>query len=78
MGLLAMWLVPKHPATGWAIGLASEGVWLLYALTTGQYGFIVGSIAYAIVYTRNLNKSLRKISRTTTKKEAHASANSED
>lgn len=54
VGLLAMWLVLKRPRIGWSVGLASEGLWMAYAITTHQPGFIIGSVAYGCVYGRNL------------------------
>lgn len=60
VGLLAIWLVPKHPRIGWSVGLASEALWMAYAVTTGQPGFIVGAVAYGAVYTRNLWRCCRK------------------
>ena len=60
MGLLAMWLVPKRPKLGWSIGIASEVVWLAFALATDQPGFVIGAVLYGIVYGRNLWKCCRK------------------
>lgn len=43
---------------GWLINLVNEVLWIVYAMTTKQYGFILMAIAYASVYARNARISL--------------------
>lgn len=43
---------------GWLINLANEILWIVYALSTHQYGFILMAVAYGIVYARNARVSL--------------------
>lgn len=33
--------------------IVMECLWIIFALQTGTYGFIIGSLAYMIVYIRN-------------------------
>jgi hypothetical protein len=44
---------------GWAINLASQVLWLLYAIKFKQYGFILGCLFYGAVYLANLVAWLR-------------------
>lgn len=37
----------------WYVNIACQGLWLAYALTTDQFGFVVASVFYAVVFTRN-------------------------
>ena len=39
---------------GWAIGILSEILWILYAVLTKQYGFIFGALIYGAIFTKNL------------------------
>jgi hypothetical protein len=52
-GLLGMWATGKHYAWGWLFSLATQALWLLYALGTGQYGFLAGTVSYGAVYLKN-------------------------
>lgn len=40
-----------------------ESLWIVFSLQTGQYGFIVGSVAYGAVYARNAVKWRRSQNR---------------
>lgn len=37
----------------WYVNIGCQGLWLAYALVTAQYGFIVASVVYVVVFTRN-------------------------
>lgn len=45
IGVLGLWLAGNHNRLGWAVGLCAQGFWVGYALSTGQYGFIVSALA---------------------------------
>ena len=53
MGIVGMYFVGKKrwEAFGWLIVM--ECLWVVFALQTETYGFIVGSASYVIVYIRN-------------------------
>ena len=38
---------------GWAVGWAAQVLWVMYALVTAQYGFLLSAFAYGGVYARN-------------------------
>lgn len=52
-GIAGLILAGKKKKSGWALGIATQILWLTYAIVTHQYGFILGSLAYAFVYARN-------------------------
>lgn len=37
----------------WYVNLGCQALWLTYALTTHQYGFIAGALIYTVVFSRN-------------------------
>lgn len=53
IGVLGIYFVGRKTVWGWLVLLVNEVIWIVYALTTKQYGFIVSAIAYAIVYIRS-------------------------
>lgn len=55
VGVTGLWLAGKRSWTGWAVGLAAQGLWLAYAITTRQWGFLASCFVYGAVYLRNLH-----------------------
>ncbi len=53
LGVSGMYFVGKKTVWGWLVLLANEVIWVVYALVTKQYGFIMMAIAYAIVYIKS-------------------------
>ena len=53
LGALGMWLAGRRLAVGWAVAVVNELLWIVYAVQTGQWGFIVGAVLYIVVFTRN-------------------------
>jgi nicotinamide riboside transporter PnuC len=53
VGILGIYVAGKKNAWGWFIGLAAQGLWVVFALVTGQYGFILSAVAYGIIYGKN-------------------------
>lgn len=53
VGILGIYLAGRRNLWGWAIGVGAQALWVVYALVTGQYGFIASAVAYAAVYGRN-------------------------
>lgn len=52
-GLTGLVLAGRNKSLGWAIGLAAQVLWFVYAVVTQQWGFIVSALAYGSVYFRN-------------------------
>lgn len=59
IGIVGLWLAGSGRWYGWAIGVAAQVAWIAYAVVTGQWGFIVSSLGYGFVYSRNLLRLAR-------------------
>lgn len=53
VGIAGLVLAGRDRSLGWAIGLGAQGLWIAYALATGQHGFLISAVAYGAVYARN-------------------------
>lgn len=53
VGVPGLWLAGRKVWWAWFVGLGAQGLWLAYALSTKQYGFLVSAFAYGFVYARN-------------------------
>jgi hypothetical protein len=53
IGVGGIYFVGRKTIWGWLVLLFNECLWIAYALTTDQYGFIFSALAYAIVYIRS-------------------------
>jgi hypothetical protein len=53
VGVTGIFFVGKKVIWAWLVLLVNECIWIAYALTTKQYGFIVMATAYAIVYVKS-------------------------
>ena len=56
VGLLGLWLAGSNNRLGWALGIFAQVLWIIYAIQTSQYGFIISALAYGAVYARNFKK----------------------
>ena len=53
IGVTGIYFVGRKSIWAWFLLLFNECLWMAYAITTEQYGFIFAAIAYAIVYIRS-------------------------
>jgi nicotinamide riboside transporter PnuC len=53
LGVLSLYLTGKKLKSGWVVGLANSGLWIIYGLTTDQYGFIVSAFVFIAVQYKN-------------------------
>jgi hypothetical protein len=53
IGVAGIFLVGRKTIWGWLVLCINECIWILYALATKQYGFIVMAVAYALVYVKS-------------------------
>ncbi|GGK38139.1 hypothetical protein GCM10010124_33700 [Pilimelia terevasa] len=60
VGVTGLYLAGRNSWTGWAVGLASQLLWLAYSVTTGQWGFLVSVFAYGAVHARNLHRTIAR------------------
>jgi len=54
VGVTGLYFAGRKRSLGWAIGLGAQVLWVAYALTTDQYGFLVSAGAYGWIYAKNL------------------------
>lgn len=59
VGVTGLYLAGRKNWIGWAVGLGAQVLWLAYAVTTRQWGFLVSAGAYGWVYFTNLRRWLR-------------------
>lgn len=52
-GLLGFIFAGKKIWWAWYINIANQFLWTAYAIVTEQWGFIVGSVFYFAVFSRN-------------------------
>lgn len=53
LGCFALWLAGRKRKSGWAVGASIQVLWVAYAVSTRQYGFIISAFAYGFFYVRN-------------------------
>jgi nicotinamide riboside transporter PnuC len=53
VGIAGIFVVGQKTIWGWWVLLFNECLWIIYAIQTEQYGFIVAAIAYAAVYIKS-------------------------
>jgi len=53
VGAVGMWMAGRRMRSGWAVAIVNEALWIVYALQTGQYGFVAGAMLYMVVFARN-------------------------
>jgi len=46
-GVSGTFLASAGVRAGWLLLLGMQPMWIAYSVVTGQYGFVVGSVAYA-------------------------------
>lgn len=64
VGVTGLYFAGRKRALGWGIGLGAQLLWVAYAVTTHQYGFLFSAFAYGWVYARNFRawRSEREVS----------------
>lgn len=53
VGLAGFILAGRKVWWCWYINIACQGLWFTYAIVTEQFGFIVASVVYTVVFTQN-------------------------
>lgn len=53
IGVSGIYVVGNKNMLGWLVLCINECIWILYAIATKQYGFIVMAVAYASVYIKS-------------------------
>lgn len=55
-GLLGIYLAGRKNLWGWAIGMAMQPLWVVFAIITDAWGLILNAVGYFTVYTNNYIK----------------------
>lgn len=50
------WLLGNRWTPAWLLSLASQGVWLIYAVVSEQWGFAVSAVVFGVLNVRNYRK----------------------
>ena len=53
IGIVGILLAGSKHKIGWLVGFFVQPLWIIFAIQTEQYGFILNAIIYAAVYARN-------------------------
>ena len=53
VGVFGLWLAGRKDRRGWMVGVGAQMLWVAYAITTRQWGFLVSAGAYGWVYAKN-------------------------
>lgn len=56
VSIAGLWISGHNPRWGWAYGIANQGVWVTYGIVTDQHGMIALSVAFVVLYARNLRR----------------------
>ncbi|SCL17746.1 hypothetical protein GA0070616_1349 [Micromonospora nigra] len=59
IGILGLLIAARQPRIGWTINLAAQALWVVYALSTGQPGFLLAAVAYTVAYGRLLRRATK-------------------
>lgn len=59
-GILGLYLAGSKNVLGWAVSFGAQALWVIFAIVTHQYGFILSALAYGWVYGRNYLKWKRE------------------
>lgn len=49
IGVFGLFLTTRKMAAGFAVGVGVQVLWIIYAVTTAQYGFIFSALAFGFV-----------------------------
>ena len=52
-GVAAIYFIGRKQIWAWIWAIFNEAMWIYYAISTKQYGFIFAAIAYSVVYVRS-------------------------
>ncbi len=53
LGLLGFWLAGKKVWWSWYVNIVNQLAWVVFAVVTDYYAFLVGTAFYFVVFVRN-------------------------
>lgn len=60
ISIVILLLIGNRHRWAWPIALAGQGIWVLYAVSTDQLGFLGSAAIYMLVYIRNWRRDIRQ------------------
>jgi len=69
VGVIGLYYAGKKRAVGWGIGVLAQLLWVTYAITTRQWGFVGSALIYGWVYTKNFFSWIRPLPATNSDKQ---------
>lgn len=53
VGVFGLYLAGRKDRRGWMVGIGAQVLWIAYAVSTRQWGFLISAAAYGWVYIKN-------------------------
>ena len=53
LGILSIYLTGKKLKSGWVVGLVNSGLWIVYGVTSQQFGFVASAVVFIAVQAKN-------------------------
>jgi nicotinamide riboside transporter PnuC len=53
LAVLGLYFTGKKKPIGWLIGLFNSGLWVIYAIVTAQYGFMLSTVFFVIIQAKS-------------------------
>jgi nicotinamide riboside transporter PnuC len=53
LGVLSLYLTGKKMKSGWVVGLANSCLWIVYGISSEQYGFLISAFVFIAVQLKN-------------------------
>lgn len=53
VGITGFWLAGRKVWWAWYVNIGNQALWLAYAWITGQWGFVLGTVFYTVVFVKN-------------------------
>lgn len=53
IGITGWWMVGSRRRSGFVVGMGVQVLWIVYAVTTRQWGFVASAFLYGSVAARN-------------------------
>jgi hypothetical protein len=59
VGCIGIFFVGRKTVWGWLILMLNESLWVIYACTSHQYGFILASVGYVTIYVKSYREWIK-------------------
>lgn len=53
VGVAGLYFAGKRKSWGWLIGVGVQPLWIIYAVATRQWGFVVSAVLYGAAHLTN-------------------------